>query len=98
LVRRKSKRGTREVDIRSSIEAIELSPSMRSLVLQIHFTPRAQARPDEVLSRILPEADARLARVERTGLWVTADEQRLDPFESLNAVAAPIREGIRALG
>ena len=98
LVRRKSKGGTREVDIRPSIEAIEVSPSNRRLDFQICFTPRAQARPEEILSRILPEADARLAGVERTGLWVTADDQCLDPFESLIAVAAPNREGLRALG
>jgi radical SAM-linked protein len=98
LVRRKSKSGAKEVDIRPSIEAIEVSPSNRRLDFQIRFTPRAQARPEEILSRILPQADARLAGVERTGLWVTADDQCLDPFESLIAVAAPNREGLRALG
>jgi radical SAM-linked protein len=98
LVRRNAKGRIKEVDIRPSIEAIDVSPSHRNLDFVIRLTPRAQARPEEILSMLLPETDARLARVERTGLWVTEDDRRLDPLETLIAVVGPNREGIRALG
>jgi radical SAM family uncharacterized protein/radical SAM-linked protein len=97
LVRRKTKGGIKQVDIRPSIGALTTAPSGKSLECRIRFTPRAQARPEEVLSQLFPEADPRLARVDRTALWITAGDRRLNPFESLLAVAAPNRNGSRAL-
>jgi radical SAM family uncharacterized protein/radical SAM-linked protein len=98
LVTRNGKGGAREVDLRPSIESVEALPDSAGLDCWIRFTPRAQARPEEVLSLLLPGADPRLTRIERTGLWATAGDRRLDPFEVLSFAAAPVSEESRAMG
>ena len=96
-IHRRGKDGTKEMDIRPSIETVEPLSSGRGLDCWIRFVPRSQARPEEILSVLLPGPDPRLARVERTGLWATAGDRRHDPFELLSA-AAPHGERSRAMG
>lgn len=98
LVHRNGKDGTKEIDLRPSIDALEPLAKGAGIDCRIRFTPRAQARPEEVLSQLLPGPDPRLARVERTGAWATAGDQRLDPFELLSFAAAPKLERSRAMG
>jgi hypothetical protein len=54
-------------------------------------------RPDELVKLVLPEADARLLAVERTGLYRIAGEDRLTPFDLLMH-AAQSQEERRATG
>jgi radical SAM-linked protein len=96
-IQRKAKDGMKEMDIRPSIETVEPLSTGRGLDCWIRFVPRSQARPEEILSVLLPGPDPRLARVERTGLWATAGDRRSDPFELLSA-AAPLGERSRAMG
>jgi radical SAM-linked protein len=98
LVTRNGKDGPRMVDIRPSIEALEPLASGRGLDCWIRMAPGRQARPEEVLSLLVPGTDPRLAHVERTGLWATAGDRRLDPFELLSSAAAPLPETSRAMG
>ena len=86
------------MDIRPSLEAIEPLLTGNGFDCWIRFVPRSQARPEEILSILLPGPDPRLARVERTGLWATAGDRRLEPFELLASVAAPLGERSRAMG
>jgi radical SAM-linked protein len=98
LVRRNGRDGAKEVDLRPSVEALEPLFDGAGLDCWIRFTPRAQARPEEVLSILVPGPDPRLSRVERTGMWSTAGDRRLDPFELLSSAAAPVLERSRAMG
>ena len=98
LVTRNGKDGPRTLDIRPSLEAVEPLASGQGLDCWIRMTPRCQARPEELLAQLLPGADPRLAAVERTGLWATSGDRRLDPFELLSSVAAPLPETSRAMG
>jgi radical SAM family uncharacterized protein/radical SAM-linked protein len=98
LVTRNGKDGPRTIDIRPSLEAVEPLASGQGLDFWIRMTPGCQARPEELLAQLLPGADPRLAAVERTGLWATAGDRRLDPFELLSSVAAPLPETSRAMG
>jgi radical SAM family uncharacterized protein/radical SAM-linked protein len=98
LVTRNGKDGPREIDIRPSIEAVEPLASGQGFDCWIRMTPRAQARPEELLSQLVPGPDPRLADVERTGMWATAGDRRLDPFELLSSAAAPLPETSRAMG
>ena len=93
-VRRKGKGGNwKEIDIRPSIESLTSSVTNRTLECTIRMIPGSQARPEDILQRILPAAEPRLALVERMGLWRANGNKRLDPFEVLRAMASPHRNG-----
>jgi radical SAM-linked protein len=87
LVRRQNEAQTREFDARPSIVALEPGDEDGHTVLEtvIRFTTRAQVRPDEVVSLLVPGADARGVDVERCGLWTERSGRRLDPLELLSA-------------
>jgi hypothetical protein len=93
VVRRRGKDGDREIDIRPSLAELEATDSAPGFDCTIRFLPGAQGRPEEILSWILPQADPRLAGLERTGLWKAAGGDRLDPFDLLNPAAFPHRNG-----
>lgn len=93
VVRRRGKGGDREIDIRPSIAEFAPLADGPGFDCTIRFLPGSQGRPEEILSWILPEADARLAALERIGLWKAAGEDRLDPFDLLHPAAFPPRSG-----
>src|SRR5262249_13680359 len=97
-IQRNGKDGAKAMDIRPSIEAIEPLHAGKGFDCWIRFVPKHQARPEEILAELLPGPDPRWARVERTGLWATAGDRRLEPFELLASVAAPPGERSRAMG
>ncbi len=96
-VRRPGAEGVKEFDARPSLESLVPLAGARALDVGIRFTPRAQARPDELVRLMLPEADARLLTIERTGLYQDAGEDRLTPFDLLQSAARP-QEARRATG
>jgi hypothetical protein len=87
IVRRQNEAQTREFDARPSIVALEPGDEDGHTVLEavIRFTTRAQVRPDEVVSLLIPGADARGVDVERCGLWTERNGRRVDPLELLSA-------------
>jgi radical SAM family uncharacterized protein/radical SAM-linked protein len=97
VVRRQGGEGVKEFDARPSLESLVPLSGARALDVGIRFTPRAQARPDELVRLMFPEADARLLEVERTGLYQIAGEDRLSPFDLLQS-AAGTQEARRATG
>jgi radical SAM family uncharacterized protein/radical SAM-linked protein len=97
VVRRPVAEGVKEFDARPSLESLHPLPGARALDVGIRFTPRSQARPDEIVKLVLPQADARLLAVERSGLYRIAGEDRLTPFDLLMH-AAPTQEERRATG
>jgi len=97
VVRRPVADGVKEFDARPSLESLHPLPGARALDLGIRMTPGAQARPDEFVKLILPQADARLLAVERTGLYRIEGENRLSPFDLLTHAARP-QEERRATG
>ncbi len=97
VIRRAGTEGVKEFDARPSIESLVPLPGARALDVGIRFTPRSQARPEELVKLLLPEADVRLLAVERTGLYRIQGEDRLTPFELLRTAARP-QEERRATG
>ncbi|MEO6461519.1 MAG: TIGR03936 family radical SAM-associated protein, partial [Candidatus Eisenbacteria bacterium] len=97
VVRRPVAEGVKEFDARPSLESLHPLPGARALDVGIRFLPRSQARPDELVKLALPQADARLLQVERTGLYRIAGEDRLTPFDLLTH-AATSQEERRATG
>jgi radical SAM-linked protein len=87
IVRRTSEGQTREFDARPSIVALELSDEETPVALDAHirFTARAQARPEEVVALLVPDADPRITDVERVMLWAESGGRRLDPIALLGA-------------
>jgi radical SAM-linked protein len=87
LVRRQSEGQTREFDARPSIASLEIVAEERTAVLDAHlrFTARAQVRPDELVTLMIPTGDSRALDVERVRLWAVAGDRRLDPLELLSA-------------
>ena len=87
IVRRTSEGQTREFDARPSVAALELSDEETPVALDAHirFTARAQARPEEVVALLVPNADPRITDVERVMLWAESDGRRLDPLALLGA-------------
>lgn len=85
LVRRVSEDKAREFDAKPSIAAILASTDESPAVLDLHlrFTQRASARPDDLLTLLVPEADPRTADVERTAMWAEREGERLEPFRLL---------------
>ncbi|NOT35635.1 MAG: TIGR03960 family B12-binding radical SAM protein [Candidatus Eisenbacteria bacterium] len=85
VVRRQGEDQAREFDARPSIASLEITDENGSPVLDAHvrFVPRAAVRPEELMTRILPEGDARTLDVERAALWLEHDGRRLDAFELL---------------
>ncbi|TMQ63032.1 MAG: DUF2344 domain-containing protein, partial [Candidatus Eisenbacteria bacterium] len=88
IVRRKNEDQTREFDARPSIVALEASAEEPPAVLEAHlrFTPRAAARPEELLGFLLPACDVRAADIERIALWAEVGERRFGPFELLSGL------------
>jgi radical SAM-linked protein len=86
IVRRHSEGQTREFDARPSIVALEVSDEEQAAVLGAHlrFAARAQVRPDELVSLMIPNADPRTLDVERAMLWAVSGGQRLDPLDLLS--------------
>ncbi len=97
VVRRPVADGVKEFDARPSLESLHPLPGARALDLGIRMTPGAQARPDEFVRLLLPQADSRLLAVERTGLYKLEGEDRLSPFDLLTLAARP-QEERRATG
>jgi len=89
IVRRKGEAQTREFDARPSIASLEPGDEdgRPTLDAVIHFTARAQVRPDELVALLVPEADARGVDVERTALWADRAGRRLEPLDLLGAWA-----------
>ncbi len=87
IVRRSSEGQTREFDARTSLAAVELSDEETPVALDAHirFTARAQARPEELVALLDPNADPRTTDVERVMLWAESDGRRLDPLALLGA-------------
>ena len=85
IVRRQNEAQTREFDARPSIVSLEACDENRSPVMDahIHFTARAQVRPDELVALLFPPADSRSTDVERVVLWAERDGRRLDPLALL---------------
>jgi radical SAM family uncharacterized protein/radical SAM-linked protein len=96
-VRRPSADGVKEFDARPSIASLVPLAGARALDVGIRFTPRAQARPDELVRLMLPACDARLLAIERTGLYQDTGEDRLTPFDQFQSAARP-QEARRATG
>jgi radical SAM-linked protein len=97
VVRRQGGEGVKEFDARPSVESLVPLPGARALDVGIRFTPRAQARPDELVRLMFPQADVRLLEIERTGVYQVQGEERLSPFDLLmSAVGA--QEANRATG
>jgi radical SAM-linked protein len=97
IVRRQSEAQTREFDARPSIVSLECSAEGESPTLDAHirFTARAQVRPDELLSLLLPQVDPRTADVERVVLWAEPGGHRLDPLALLDVpVPEPVSHGV----
>jgi radical SAM family uncharacterized protein/radical SAM-linked protein len=84
IVRRQGESQTREFDARPSIASLDVESEEQATVLdaQINFTTRAQARPDELVSLMIPHADCRTLDIERVRLWANSGDQRLDPLEA----------------
>ena len=97
VVRRQGGEGVKEFDARPSLESLVPLPGARALDVGIHFTPRAQARPDELVRLMFPQADSRLLEIERTGLYKVQGEERLSPFDLLQS-AVGAQEANRATG
>ncbi len=97
VVRRPVVDGVKEFDARPSLESLHPLPGARALDLGVHMTPGAQARPDEIVKLLFPDADARFLAVERTGLYRIEGEDRLSPFDLLTH-AARSKEERRATG
>jgi radical SAM-linked protein len=83
VVRRESEGQTREFDARPSIVSLGIAADEAALEAHIRFTPRAQARPDELVALLLPGCDPRTLDVERTGLWAEVGGRRLGPLALL---------------
>jgi radical SAM family uncharacterized protein/radical SAM-linked protein len=90
VVRRTSEGQTREFDARPSLYGLVLAEDEVPVALDaaLRFTARAQARPEDVVAFLIPEADPRTADIERTGLWAEPGGRRLDPL-ALLAERAP---------
>src|SRR5207244_863966 len=86
IVRRQSEAQTREFDARPSIVSLETCEEADRVALDVHvrFTARAQARPNDIVALLLPNADARTADVERVQLWAVRGGRRLDPLALLS--------------
>jgi radical SAM-linked protein len=97
VVRRQGGEGVKEFDARPSLESLVPLPGARALDVGIRFTPRAQARPDELVHLMFPQADSRLLEIERTGLYRVQGEDRLSPFDLLQS-AVGAQEASRATG
>ena len=97
VVRRQGGEGVKEFDARPSLESLVPLPGARALDVGIRFTPRAQARPDELVHLMFPQADSRLLEIERTGLYRVQGEDRLSPFDLLQS-AVGAQEANRATG
>jgi radical SAM family uncharacterized protein/radical SAM-linked protein len=97
VVRRPIAEGVKEFDARPSLESLHPLPGARALDVGIRFTPRSQARPDELVQLMLPQADSRLLAVERSGIYRIEGEDRLTPFDLLTN-AAHVQEERRATG
>ncbi len=97
VVRRTGADGVKEFDARPSIESLNPLPGARAVDVGIRFTPRSQARPEELIALVLPKADVRQIGVERTGLYRMQGEDRLTPFDLLRNAANP-QEERRATG
>jgi radical SAM family uncharacterized protein/radical SAM-linked protein len=89
IVRRQSDGQTREFDARPSIVSLDVADAdiPVALDLNVRFTPRAQARPDELTALLIPNTDARTLDVERVMLWIEHAGRRWDPLELLSAHA-----------
>ena len=87
IVRRTSEDQTREFDARPSLAALELIDEETPVALDAHirFAPRAQARPEELMALLVPNADPRITDVERTMLWTESGARRIDPLALLRA-------------
>jgi radical SAM family uncharacterized protein/radical SAM-linked protein len=85
IVRRESEDKVREFDARPSMAALHAHDDEKPAVLdlQLRFTMRAQARPDDVVALLFPAADPRTVDVERTELWAERGGDRLDPMQLL---------------
>ena len=72
-------------DARPSIASVEMVESESPVALDAHlrFTARAQVRPDELVTLLVPSADCRTSDVERTGMWAEPGGSRLDPMALL---------------
>ena len=86
LVRRQNEAQTREFDARLSIASLEVAAEGDSVALDAHirFTVRAQVRPDELVTLLIPHADARTTDIERVELWAEVGGRRLNPLELLS--------------
>jgi radical SAM-linked protein len=86
IVRRQSEGQTREFDARPSIVSLEIGDEEQTAVLDAHlrFAARAQVRPDELVTLMIPNADPRALDIERVMLWAVSDGRRLDPLELLS--------------
>jgi radical SAM-linked protein len=97
VVRRQGGEGVKEFDARPSLESLVPLHGARALDVGIRFTPRAQARPEELVKLMFPQADSRLLEIERTGLYKVQGEERLSPFDLLKS-AVGAQEASRAIG
>jgi radical SAM-linked protein len=86
IVHRRSEEQAREFDARPSIVALEAGSQEFPATLDAHlrFTPRAVARPEELVALLIPTGDSRTLDVERTGLWSELGGHRLDPLALLS--------------
>jgi radical SAM-linked protein len=89
--------GVKEFDARPSIEGLVPLSGARALDVGIRSIPGSQARPEELVKLMFPEADVSLLAIERTGMYRAVGEDRLSPFELLTN-AAEVREERRATG
>jgi hypothetical protein len=97
VVRRQGGEGVKEFDARASMDSMTPLAGARALDVGIRFIPGAQARPEELVQLVFPQADVRLLAVERTGLYRVEGEERLSPFDLLQT-AATFQEERRATG
>jgi radical SAM family uncharacterized protein/radical SAM-linked protein len=86
VVRRQNEDKVREFDARPCIVALQVGTDEPPAVLDLdlRFTLRASARPDDLLGLLIPEADPRTVDVERTELWADREGRRSDPLRLLS--------------
>lgn len=86
IIRRVSDKKTREFDAKTSIVSLDAATEEATAVLdaRIRFATRAQARPDELVGLMFPEAPSPSLDVERVALWADLQGRRTDPLGLLD--------------
>ncbi|MGI6553426.1 MAG: TIGR03936 family radical SAM-associated protein [Bacillota bacterium] len=90
IIYRRTKRGSQEKDIREGIYHLtgEITAKEAALQMELGIAGKLAVRPEEIV-QLLAEEEAlplepKMARIERTGLFVFKEGRRLSPLEDLD--------------